>query len=95
MFSNFACLKDLNFDNFNEQNNELQYGKSSVPTQYDEKHIVDPTAEGDLFGYQDFVTSKNAPVDVRDYEISFESTFLQEHKIAFKIQTKNFIESAF
>lgn len=39
--------------------------------------------------------SKNIPVDFRNYEISFESTFMQEHENALKKQTKNFIESVF
>ena len=39
--------------------------------------------------------NKNTPVDDRSYEISFESTFMQEHECALKKQTENFIESSF
>lgn len=93
MFSNFS-FKDLDFENLNEQSCEFGDRKQMSFPVYDGKEIVEPTAEGELFEFDDFVMNRNAPVDVRNYEISFESTFMEEHEIAFKNQTKNFIESS-
>ena len=80
MFSNFASFKDIDFENLNDQNSQLEDRTNGIFTSFLEKHDVNPTTfEEDSFGLENFVMSRNPHTDDRDYEISFESTFLEEH----------------
>lgn len=89
------ALRDYEFENFTELSAEVQDNKFTTQTPLDYKVVVDPTALSEHESFEDFYFSRtfnNAP---RDYEISFEAKFMEQHEKAFKKQTENFMESSF